>query len=115
MFKKDANAWLIHWILLLQEFDLEIQDKKDIENVVSDYLSRTLNSPCNELPINEDFPEENLFAIFRESWFADIVKYLVTNQTSSHWSRTIYTDSYLKSDISFGRNCIFLSIVLPNY
>ena len=77
MMKKDAKAWLIRWILL-QEFNLKIQYKKGVENVIADYLSRIPNSPCNELPINEDFPHENLLAIFREPWFADIVNYLVT-------------------------------------
>ena len=79
MFKKDAKAWLIHWILLLQEFDLEIRDKKGVENVLADHLSRIPNSPCNELPINDDFPNEKLLAVFREPSFADIVNYLVTN------------------------------------
>ena len=114
MTKKDAKARLIRLILLLQEFDLETRDKKAIETVVADHLLRILNSPCNELPINEDFPDENLLTIFREPWFADIVNYLVTNQTPSHWSKNMFTDSYPKSGISFGRNCIFLSTVLTN-
>ena len=38
--KKDAKPRLIRWILLLQEFDLEITDRKGIENQVADYLSR---------------------------------------------------------------------------
>ena len=62
MMKKDAKARLVRWILLLQEFDLEIRDKKGVENIVADHFSRIPNSPCNELPINEDFPDENLLA-----------------------------------------------------
>ena len=36
---KDSKARLIRWILLLQEFNLEIRDKTCVENVVADYLS----------------------------------------------------------------------------
>ena len=40
MTKKDAKPRLIRWVLLLQEFDAEIQDKKGSENKVADHLSR---------------------------------------------------------------------------
>ena len=40
MAKKDAKPRLIRWVLLLQDFDLEIKDNKGSDNVVVDHLSR---------------------------------------------------------------------------
>lgn len=40
--KKEAKPRLIRCVLLLQEFDMEIRDKKSYENVVDDHLSITL-------------------------------------------------------------------------
>jgi len=41
--KADSKPKLIKWILLLQEFDLVIQDKKGSKNMVADHLSRLVN------------------------------------------------------------------------
>jgi hypothetical protein len=40
MLKKDAKPRLIRWLLLLQEFDLHIVDRKGAENHVADNLSK---------------------------------------------------------------------------
>ena len=50
--KKDAKPYLIRWILLLQEFNLEIKDKKGVENSVADHLSRMQFENPQELPID---------------------------------------------------------------
>ncbi|CAN6554911.1 unnamed protein product [Malus baccata var. baccata] len=60
--KKEAKPRLIRWILLLQEFDIEIQDKKGSENVVADHLSRMVHNE-ESLPILETFPDEQLLSI----------------------------------------------------
>ena len=79
MTKKDTKPRLIRWVLLLQEFDVEIKDKKGTENLVADHLSR-LEGTRDDVPVNDEFPDEKLFAIEDKRavpWFADYVNYLV--------------------------------------
>jgi hypothetical protein len=60
LMKKDAKPRLIRWILLLQEFDLEIRDKKGSENYVADHLSRPQFEESVELPINDYMSDDTL-------------------------------------------------------
>ena len=77
--KQDTKPQLSSWILLFQEFNLTIKDKKGVENVVNDHLSRLVSKRTFEgLPISDTFPNEQPFALVHCPWYADIVNYLVT-------------------------------------
>nr|GFC01934.1 hypothetical protein [Tanacetum cinerariifolium] len=77
--KQDAKPRLIWWILLLQEFDVIIRDKKGAENLAANHLSRLENPRQDELEnkeITKTFPLETLGMIaFRGDsstlWFSD--------------------------------------------
>ncbi|CAN6723532.1 unnamed protein product [Malus baccata var. baccata] len=84
--KKKAKPRLIRWMLLLQEFDIEIRDKKGVENVVADHLSRMVHEEAS--PISETFPDEQLMSIqVSEPWYADLVNFLVSKHTPSTLNR----------------------------
>ncbi|XP_075475633.1 uncharacterized protein LOC142507907 [Primulina tabacum] len=72
--KKDAKPRLIRWILLFQEFEFEVKDKKGCENPVADHFSRLeLEERTESGAINESFPDEQLFKVnVTHPWFADI-------------------------------------------
>ncbi|GJZ52558.1 hypothetical protein Tco_0607073 [Tanacetum coccineum] len=46
---QDAKPRLLRWILLLQEFDVVIRDKKGAENLAADHLSRLENPHQNQV------------------------------------------------------------------
>ena len=64
---------------MLQEFNLQIKDKKGVENVVADRLSRlAITHNSHGLPINDDFLEKSLMLVEVVPWYAHITNYLVT-------------------------------------
>ena len=85
--KQDTKRHLTRWILLFQEFNLTIKDKKGVENVVADHLSWLVSATTSEgLPIGDTFPDEQLFALVHCPWYADIVNYLVIGQIPPQWT-----------------------------
>ncbi|XP_060177823.1 uncharacterized protein LOC132607758 [Lycium barbarum] len=80
MEKKEAKPRLIRWVLLLQEFNFEVKDRKGTENQVADHLSRLEEAerPSDELDIDDAFPDERVLAVSNEvaPWYADFANYL---------------------------------------
>ena len=85
--KQDTKPHLTRWILSCQEFNLTIKDKKGVENVVADHLSRLVSeSTSHGLPIGYSFLDEQLFALVHCPWHVNIVNYLVTGQIPPQWT-----------------------------
>ena len=63
--------------MLLQEFDLEIKDKKGCENQVADHLSRLVNEEVTilEKEVFEEFPDEKLLLVSNRPWFVEITNF----------------------------------------
>ena len=65
--------------MLLQEFDLEIKDRKGCDNVIVDHLSGIEKTTIKEegTELTENFPDEQLFQLsFQSPWYTDIVIFL---------------------------------------
>ena len=66
---------------MLQEFNLEIRDKKAKENVVVDHPSQTSMGCIPESsPINEKFPNVVLLQVDINPYHAHIANYLITRE-----------------------------------
>ena len=80
--KKEAKPRLIRWVRLLQELDLEIKDKKSIENSVADHLSRLHVLGGGD--IGDTFPDEHHLVISSHApWYAHIVNFIVAGSIRS--------------------------------
>ena len=98
MAKKNAKPKLIRWVLLLQEFDFEVRDRKGTENQVDDNLSRLEDDAMRELGdktnIDDTFPDELAASQDLIPWFADFMNYLASD--------------IIPSDLSFHQRKMFM-------
>ncbi|GKB90666.1 reverse transcriptase domain-containing protein [Tanacetum coccineum] len=95
--KQDGKPCLIRWILLLQEFDKEIKDRKGTENVAADHLSRIENDETSDdSEVDDNFPRETLMEINTkdEPWFADFANYLVGKTMKRYGVNHRFSTSY---------------------
>nr|GEX92246.1 reverse transcriptase domain-containing protein [Tanacetum cinerariifolium] len=100
--KQDAKLRLNRWILLLQEFDIKIRDKKGAENLTVDHLSRLKNPDLGRLTraeIRDLFPEERIMEISDknyEAWYADYANYLASRvppfRSTRHEKQKFFSD-----------------------
>ncbi|XP_074299297.1 uncharacterized protein LOC141630364 [Silene latifolia] len=125
MVKKDAKPRLLRWVLLLQEFDLEIKDKPGSENLVADHLSRLTKESRGDkydgVPIDEWLPDDSILAITHSTpWYADIANFLsfsfipeefnnqARNKLRYESKRYVWEDPYLYRRCNDGiyRRCV---------
>ena len=64
----------------------QIKDKKGVENVVVDHLSRlTIAHNTHNPPINDEFPEESLLLVQNAPWYAHIANFIAIREIPSEW------------------------------
>ena len=101
--KLDSKPKLIHWILLLQEFYLEIKDKKGSDNQVANHLSMLIIDEVTiwDPKILEEFPNEKILTISERPWFADMANFKAASALPGdftwHQNRKFLRDS--RSDL----------------
>ena len=86
MKKPITNDRVTRWLLLLQEFNITVTNRRGKENQVANFLSR-FNTKRDNVAIFYEFPDEHLFALATHTpWFADIFNYLVIGELPQHLS-----------------------------
>ena len=115
MAKKDAKPRLIRQVLLLQEFDFEVKDRKSCENQVVVHLSRMEGEQesSDKMNINDLLPDKDILATAMEKlpWYADYTNFVVSEvipeNLSFHQSKKFLHDVHITS----GMSCIFFDDV----
>ncbi|XP_021749483.1 uncharacterized protein LOC110715220 [Chenopodium quinoa] len=122
MTKKEARPRLIRWVLSLQDFHMEMRDKKGAENYAADHLSRLPFENKEDVPINDERGFEALMTLMSTSipWYAYIANYLACGVVPPEYSsqqkkkffkelrRYFWNDQYLFKQCRDGlyRKCV---------
>ena len=78
-------------MLLLQEFDFEIKDRKGTKNQAVDHLSRLEDEAMRDLgekaEIDDTFPDDHVLAASHDliPWFANFPNYLASDMKMFFW------------------------------
>ena len=80
MNKPVANARITRWLLLLEEIKITIIDRSGRDNIIDGFLSRLMHTWENT-PVNDNFPDEDLFSISTYvPWYVYVANYLMTGK-----------------------------------
>jgi hypothetical protein len=112
MNKPINNGQVTRWLLLLQEFNINVLDPLGKDNVVADFLCQIKNED-DDIPVDDSFPDEHVFSLsVNTPWFADMENYLATRKLPSHLSphekRKIITQSANYSWV--GHDCFHIGL-----
>ena len=89
MVKNDAKPRLIRWVLLMQEFDFEVKDRKGTKNQVVDQLCRLEDEDMLELgekaEIYDAFSDEHVLPASQDliPWFTYFTNYMASDVVPS--------------------------------
>ena len=66
--KKESKLLLLRWVLSIQEFDVEIRDKKGVENVVANHLSCLEEAHMSDdgVPIVDEMQDDVLYMLSKK-------------------------------------------------
>lgn len=72
--------------MLLQKFNIEIRDNKGTKNVVVDHLYKLSDVMKEELPLDDYFLNDKLYALIQTemTWYADFVNLLAVTVLLHH-------------------------------